>query len=290
MKEVFTMWRDPRMVALTAVFAAIYMTALIPFKGLVIVPGFTEIRPANVLPVAFSLMFGPATAWGSAIGNLLSDAFGGTLTAGSAFGFVGNFFTGYVGYKLWGNLGRLSSGEEPTMRSPRQLLEFVVISFVAAAGTGAIIAWGLDLLGLFPFSVLATIIAVNDFLAAAVIGPPLLYVLYPRLSDAGLLYIDLMEDEYFPDVSPRQQRFAAAGLAVVSVVWLVVGITISVGLQGVQFGMSFGDVEMGTGGSMLQTVVGTVAFLLLLGFSALTAGESRRGLGSSGRERLERDS
>lgn len=290
MKEVFTMWRDPRMVALTAVFAAIYMTALIPFKGLVIVPGFTEIRPANVLPVAFSLMFGPATAWGAAIGNLIGDAFGGTLTAGSVFGFLGNFFTGYVGYKLWGNLGRLSSGEEPTMRSPRQLVEFVVVSFVAAAGTGAIIAWGLELLGLFPFSVFATIITVNDFLAAAVIGPPLLYVLYPRVSDAGLLYTDLMGAEHLPDVSARQRRVAAVGLAVVSIGWLVVGIAISVGLQGVAFGMSLGDLEMGSGGSTLQIALGAVAFFLLLGFSALTAREYRRGLGPTGRERLGRDS
>jgi len=282
------MWRDGRMVALTAVIAAVYMTALIPFKGLVLIEGFTEIRPANVLPVAFGLMFGPAAAWGSAIGNLLSDAFGGTLTAGSVFGFLGNFFTGYVGYKLWGHLGRLSCDTEPTMRSPSQLLEFVVVSFVAAAGTGAIIAWGLDLLGLFPFSVFATIITVNDFLAAAVIGPPLLYVLYPRIRDAGLLYTDLMDERHLPDVPPRQRRIAAIGLAVVSVAWLVVGIAISVGLQGVPFGVAFGDVAPGTGGSMLQAVVGAVAFSLVLGFSALTADEFRGRLDWRGKKRVER--
>jgi energy-coupling factor transport system substrate-specific component len=288
MREVFTMWKDGRMVALTAVIAAIYMTALIPFKGSVIVPGFTEVRPANALPVAFGLMFGPAAAWGAAIGNLVGDAFGGTLTVGSVFGFLGNFFTGYVGYKLWGHLGPLSAGEEPTMRSPRQLVEFVVVSFVAAAGTGAIIAWGLDLLGLFPFSVFATIITVNDFLAAAVIGPPLLYVLYPRLAEAGLLYTDLMDERHLPDVPLRQRQYAAVGLAVVSVAWLVVGIAISVGLQGVPFWLAGGGVEPGTGGSMLQGVVGAVAFLLVLAFSALTAGDYRRIPGSRREGRVER--
>ena len=276
------------MVALTAVIAAIYMTALIPFKGSVIVPGFTEVRPANALPVAFGLMFGPAAAWGAAIGNLVGDAFGGTLTVGSVFGFLGNFFTGYVGYKLWGHLGPLSAGEEPTMRSPRQLVEFVVVSFVAAAGTGAIIAWGLDLLGLFPFSVFATIITVNDFLAAAVIGPPLLYVLYPRLAEAGLLYTDLMDERHLPDVPLRQRQYAAVGLAVVSVAWLVVGIAISVGLQGVPFWLAGGGVEPGTGGSMLQGVVGAVGFLLVLAFSALTAGDYRRIPGSRREGRVER--
>ena len=172
------MWKNGQMVAITIVIAALYMTALIPFSGLVIVPGFSTVRPANVLPVVFSLLVGPAAAWGAAIGNLLSDAFSGTLTQGSVFGFVGNFFFGFVGYKLWGNLGVFSSGEEPSMRSVRQLIEYLLIALVAATGTGAIIGWGLDLLGLFPFSVFATIVTVNDFLVAAILGPPLLYFLY----------------------------------------------------------------------------------------------------------------
>lgn len=132
MKEVFTVWKDVLMVAFTVVIAAIYTAGLIPSKGLVLVPGFTEVRPGVAFPVAFSLMSGPAAAWGSAIGNLVGDAFGGTLTWGSPFGFLGNFFMGLVGYKLRGSLGALSSGEEPTMRSARQLLEYLVIALVTA--------------------------------------------------------------------------------------------------------------------------------------------------------------
>ena len=266
MRELLTMWKDARMVAITAVITAIYMTALIPFKGFVLIEGFTEVRLASVLPVAFSLMFGPAAAWGAGFGNLFSDAFGGTLTAGSAFGFVGNFFAGFVGYRLWGNLGRLSSGEEPTMRSTGQLVEYVVISFVAAAITGVIIAWGLDLLGLFPFSVFATIITVNNFLTAAVIGPPLLYLLYPRIRDAGFSYPQLMTEDNLPDVPRTRQQYAAIGLTLVTGLWLVVGIAISVGVEGVPFS----QVTPGSGGSPLQAVVGGVAFLLVVGLSVAT--------------------
>lgn len=279
------MWRDARMIALTGVIVAVYMTALIPFKGFVIVPGFTEVRPANVLPVALALLFGPAAAWGAAFGNLLSDAFGGTLSAGSAFGFVGNFFGAYLAYKLWGNLPRLSSGEEPSMRSARGVLEFVVVSFVSAAGTAAIIAAGLDLLGLFPFSTFATIVAVNDFLAAAVIGPPLLYLLHPRIEDAGLLYTDLMDGRDLPSVPAHNRRYAAAGLATVSVAWLFVGVLVSVGLEGVPPGVPATGLEPGTGGSTLQAAVGAVAFLLLLAFGAVSSGWSPRVLGWLGRRR-----
>lgn len=260
------------MAVLAVAIAAVYAAALIPFMELVIVPGFTTVRPANVLPVVLSLLFGPAAAWGSAFGNLFADAFGGTLTWGSAFGFVGNFFYGFVAYRLWGNLGALSSGEEPDMRSFRQVAEYLVVALVAAAGTGAIIGWGLDVLGLLPFSVLATIITINNFLPSAVLGPPLLYLLYPRLRAIGALYPDLMDGEQLPAVSSSRRRRAALGIAFVSLAWVLVGIAISVGLQGVPFGVVPAEVEISVSGSTLQLVVGSVAFVLLLG-SCFASGE-----------------
>jgi energy-coupling factor transport system substrate-specific component len=89
MRELITMWRDTRMIMLVAVTAAIYAAVLLPFKLFTLVPGFTSVRPANVFPVIFSIMFGPAAAWGSAIGNLIGDVFGGTFGPGSIFGFLG---------------------------------------------------------------------------------------------------------------------------------------------------------------------------------------------------------
>src|SRR3712207_8472997 len=73
MKEIFTMWRHTQMVVLVALSAAIYAAVLIPFKGFTIIPGFTEVRPANVFPFVFGLLFGPAGAWGAAVGNLIGD-------------------------------------------------------------------------------------------------------------------------------------------------------------------------------------------------------------------------
>ena len=271
MREVVLMWRDSRMIILTVVVTAVYTAVLIPFKGFVLVPGFTEVRLANAFPVVFSIMFGPAAAWGSAFGNLLGDVFGGTLTRGSVFGFVGNFFFGFAGYRLWGNLGRLSSDREPDMRTADQLVEFLVVALVAAAGTAAIIAWGLDVLGLVPFSVLATIIGVNDFLIAAVFGPPLLRVLYPRVKRDGLLYPDLMRAEDLPSVDRSRQQLAAAIIATVSVAWVLVGIAVSVRLQGIPFGASPGDVlPPRLTEARIQFVVGAIGVTLLVVASALS--------------------
>src|SRR4030065_1135781 len=99
MKALFTMWKNTRMIILVAVCAAIYGATLIAFKTAIpLIPGITEVRIANVFPMVFSLLFGPAGAWGSAFGNLIGDLFGGTLGPGSIAGFVGNLLLGYLPY------------------------------------------------------------------------------------------------------------------------------------------------------------------------------------------------
>lgn len=271
MRELFTMWRDTRMIMLVAVVAAVYAALLIPFAGLVIVPGITNVRPGNVIPVVFGVMFGPAAAWGSAIGNLINDIFAGTFGPGSAFGFIGNFFFGLIGYKLWGNLGPLSSGVEPDFRErvPRQVVEFVAIGIVASALCAAIIAWGLEVLGLFPFSVLGTVIFLNNTLAVVILGPPILYLVYPRIKEMGLLYPDILHADDMTQVSPSRATTAALGLLAVSIVWLALGIAISLGIQDVPFGATTGD-QFGAGGSAVQIVIGTIGFLIVLGLTAIS--------------------
>ncbi|MFO8057853.1 MAG: QueT transporter family protein [bacterium] len=101
MKDIVLMWRNPRLVVLTAVCAAVYVAAMLPFKWMVVIPGLAEFRPASVFPIVFSLLFGPAGAWGSAFGNLAGDMLGGMFGIGSVFGFAGNFAYGYIPYKLW---------------------------------------------------------------------------------------------------------------------------------------------------------------------------------------------
>ena len=278
------MWKDVRMVAFTVVIAAIYTAGLIPSKGLVLIPGFTEIRPGVALPVAFSLMFGPAAAWGSAIGNLLGDVFGATLTWGSPFGFVGNFFMGLVGYKLWGSLGRLSSGEEPTMSTARQVAEYLFIALVTAMGTASIIAWGLDALGVVPFSVIATIIAVNNFVAAGVIGPVLLYFLYRPAASVGMVYPAVMDPADLPDVPPARRRLAAFGIAVVVLAWFVLGHLVSVVFEGVPVGAMPGrDFGPGAVGSPIELALGLFAMVVLLGLVAVS-GERLSAIFRAGRE------
>ena len=232
MRELFSMWRNTRMIVLTAVSAAAYVAVLLPFKGLVLVPGLTEVRPGAAAPIVLSFLFGPAAAWGAAFGNLIADVLGGMLTPGSLFGFLGNLLYGYLPYALW----RAWFGAASPVRSGvRGWLVYALILVVSCLGIGVVIGWGVDLLGLAPFAALGTIIAVNNFLAAAALATVLLGLLYNRVEGMGLLYHQIMDD-----ASERPARRTArlgAALCVLGVLAaFAAGVVISGEVLGVQYG------------------------------------------------------
>lgn len=189
--DLTVVWRDTRLIVLTAQIAAIYAAILIPFKaGVPIIPGFVELRPANAIPIVASLLFGPAAAWGAGIGNVIGDCFG-TLGPASVFGFFGNFFFGYLPHVMWGHLGWLSSGQPPMVKAWRQMLEYVVVCVIASAACAGIIGWGVEWLGLLPFVILAPAIFFNNIVMGIFLGPPLLGFLYPRVQRWQLRYEDI---------------------------------------------------------------------------------------------------
>jgi energy-coupling factor transport system substrate-specific component len=252
MREVFTMWRHTKMVVLVALTAAVYAAILIPLKAIPLIPGITEVRPANVVPVVFSLLFGPAAAWGSAFGNLIGDFFG-TLSLGSVFGFVGNFFYGFVPYKLWGRMGPLSSGRSLEVRSVRQVVEYLLTALLASTVCAAFIAWGLELFGLVPFAVVGPLITLNNFSAAALLGPFLLWLLHPRAKRWDILWTEIL----------AREEMSRPGLA-----WLGVSLMWMGGMGAVSVGMLISGGLYG-GAAGVGVVAGTLPFLALFVLGAL---------------------
>ncbi len=274
MKEIFTMWRHTQMVVLVALSAAIYAAVLIPFKGFTIIPGFTEVRPANVFPFVFGLLFGPAGAWGAAIGNLIGDFFG-TLGIGSIFGFVGNFFLGFLPYKLWGSFFRSGENMEPNVNSGKKLGVYAAITILASAVCAVWIAWFNDLIGFVPFAALGSIITVNNAIAGLVLGPVLLLVLYPRVKRWGLLWTEIMR--------PDEVSASRAGSLGNLLVWvgglggLVVGLVLGLGLFDQGFAAAgFAPNAGGAGGATLGLIL--IPFLALVVIGSLLLG---------GREQVE---
>ncbi len=206
MREVITMWRHTKMVVLVALTAGVYAAILIPLKGIPLIPGFTELRPGNAIPVVFSLLFGPAAAWGAAFGNLIGDFFG-TLGLGSIGGFIGNFFYGFIPYKLWGHMGIFSSRQDLDGRSARWFLEFFLAAALASGTCAAFISFGTHVFGLVPFRVLAPVITVNNLFWAMIVGPFLLWLLYPRAKRWDILWTEILEPG---EISQPRRRWLTA--------------------------------------------------------------------------------
>jgi energy-coupling factor transport system substrate-specific component len=207
MADLLRMWGNTRMVVLTAICAALYAAILIPFKVVPLIPGITEFRPANAVPVVCSFLFGPAAAWGSAFGNLIGDFFGG-LGPGDLFGFFANLLYGLVPYAVWGAL----TDAEPVPRTPATWVGLLLVIGLAATLCATVVGWGLQALGFHPFTVLGTLVLVNNLVVAVVLSPFLLTVLYPRIRHARLLYRDLLGPR--PPL-PRWRAALGVGLTVV---------------------------------------------------------------------------
>jgi energy-coupling factor transport system substrate-specific component len=197
MKAVFAMWSNTRMIILTAVCAAVYGAALIAFKtALPLIPGITEIRVGNIFPVPFGLLFGPAGAWGAAIGNVIGDMLGGTLSPGSPAGFVGNFLLAYLPYSLWTTWVpfRLKSREWDAGKV-KCWIHYFLVTFIAAGACAVVIGTVVDAFGIVPYTVLTKIIAVNNTVAGW-IGILLLTTVFGFVRNTlHLFWAEILEDE-----------------------------------------------------------------------------------------------
>lgn len=194
MREVWRMWNYSTMVVLTVLTAGTFAAILIPFKGIPLIPGLTELRPANVIPVVFGLLFGPAGAWGAAFGNLIGDFFG-TLGVGSFFGFWGNFLAAYLTYKVW--------GEVPLAELGSHVPRFISAVVLGAWACALVIGFGVEIFKLLPFAVIAVAVFINNALIALILGPFLLRLLAPRVGRWDLGWTDQMDPE---DRSPGSAR------------------------------------------------------------------------------------
>lgn len=268
------------MIGLTVLVTILFTAILLPFKELAVLPGFSSIRPANVIPIVAGVLFGPAGAWGAMFGNVIGDVIGGTWSAGSYFGAVGNFFTGFIAYRLWGNLGPLSTGSEPDMRSGKEFPEFVVVTVGAACITASIIGWGHEIVGLLPFGIIAGTIVFNNSLGALFLGPPLLYLVYEPIKERGWLYHQILDTDSLPPSRPRQRQ-AAIALLGISVAWFILGMSLSIFQDGVSLRSIFEFEGVNAVGSTAQIAGGAGMFGLVV-LTSWVAGERLSSLYPSG--------
>jgi energy-coupling factor transport system substrate-specific component len=269
MKEIFRMWTHTQMITGFIVAAGLYAALLFVFAQvpLWIIPGVTAVRPGNAIPPFTSMIFGPAAAWGSAVGNLIGfDILGGALTIGSIGGFIGNFFLGLVPYKIWQRVFR----EEPHCRTASSLIKFEFVILVHSGVVALIIPFWTELVGFIPFTPLAFIIFFNELISAGIIAPILMALVYPRAKRAGWLWTDVMKGyPYTPTEVKSYHRLGTALIFLSGVVGLWITILVGLGVgQGLDIGAFFGG-AFGFGGAPLLATGGVFLLIFLIGMGLL---------------------
>lgn len=259
MKELFTMWKYSTMVALTVLCAGIYMLLLLPSKAIPIIPDYTAIKPATLFPPIFGLLFGPAGAWGSAIGSLAGDLFG-NFSVSSIFGFIGNFLYAYIPYKLWRNI-KLKRGEDrqPTINSASKLVQFGLASVIASISCAVVTAWGLDVLRLYPFAPLSIIIFLNNAAITLIFGPIALPLAFRLAKKTGVVWTDIM---HVKDISkPNPEIISVFMVYSGSLGGLAFGLALALLFAG-QSLMGHGIATQGMGSLFIG--IGVLPFLVIL--------------------------
>ena len=219
-----SLWKYTRMIVLTAITAALYAASIAVLRF----PPPVSLMPiSQIFPIPLSLMFGPAGAWGIAIGVTIGALVTGEFSINQLFGFIGNFVLGLTPYILWTRLRPFADGNRDIrFNSLRFWLLYGLVVIGASFSTAVIISLPMHLLGLVPFSFLVNLIGIQDALIG--MGAILfLRLVYKRVESLGLLYWEVMDESDLDEPDSRLGTFGAWLIIVASVItWLLAGLII----------------------------------------------------------------
>lgn len=159
--------------------AAIFFAVSLPFKYLFsLVPGVTEIRPANVVPPVLGVLFGLPAAVGISVGNLISDILSGSNVFICVTGFIANFLYSYLPYRMWytefASKGKVTA---PNLSSMKDVLKFIFVIFINSLLVTILLMLIFETAGFGTSGDNAPLLFFNNFDFAVILGVPLLSIL-----------------------------------------------------------------------------------------------------------------
>ncbi len=199
MKAAFTMWKNKQMIILVVVCAAIYggARAILMIDFPILAPEVMGMGAANLLPMLFGLLFGPAGAWGAAIGHLIGDL--GALTWKSLFDFVGIFLLGYLPYTMWTTLKPIADGQrEAAAKNWRSWVLYILIALISSVASSTVVTTWLEALGFVPYTTLFVILIIVSVISAlgSLMGGILFLALYGVIKKRlGLIWWAVMDEQ-----------------------------------------------------------------------------------------------
>lgn len=158
--------------------AAIFFAVALPFRRLLtLMPGITEIRPANTIPPVLGLIWGPPAAMGISIGNLISDIASGSNLFICVSGFIANFFYAYLPYKLWYSFRVTEDDAVPTLGSVKKILKYVYVILIDSLVVTGVLSLIFEVAGFSPSSASYGLLFFNNFDFAVLLGVPVLILI-----------------------------------------------------------------------------------------------------------------
>jgi len=200
--------------------AIIFFAVALPFRSLLILmPGITEIRPANVIPPVLGLVWGPAAALGISIGNLISDIASGSNLFICVTGFIANFFYAYLPHKLWYSFKVIEDDVAPTLGSVRKIIKYVYVILIDSLVVTGVLSFIFETAGFSPSAESYGLLFFNNFDFAVLLGVPV------------LIFIEKLQIDYHIPWSHRHKKgsylvfdFLLFAVAILGVVWFVISI------------------------------------------------------------------
>ena len=240
-----TMPSPGRIAALITVMFAILAVSInvMQFAG-----GYSQIRPVNAIPAPVGLVFGPIGALSCALGNLLGDLphladYHGT----AVLGFVGNFLSAYIPYKVW----RAIDSDVVSVHSWRQIGLYVWSTVLSCLSCALMLGFGLSVFFGQWYGEIVAGIFFNNLTFSLALGLPVLIVL--TSTDFGLgiwVTLRVRRGVRFAMPGPVPNRFS---VAICCMSTAVMGITFFM----VQRGMN-------PGGSPLLNVMAFLSMLCVI--------------------------
>ncbi len=191
--------------------AVLFFAVALPFRQLLsLMPGITEIRPANVIPPVLGLIWGPAAAFGTAIGNLISDMISGSNAFICITGFLANFFYAYLPYKLWYSFRVDEKDLYPTLGSVRKILKYIYVILLDSLVVTGMLSLIFETAGFSGSGSSYALLFFNNFDFAVLLGVPI------------LIFLERFHPDYYVPCAKRRKKgsylcfdcmlFAAAAL------------------------------------------------------------------------------
>lgn len=153
----------------------LFFVVALPFRLLQsIIPGVTEIRPANALPPVLGIIWGPYGALGISLGNLISDIMSGSSFFICISGFFANFFYAYIPYKMWYTYKVNPDDALPNLGNVNKILKYIYIVFVNSFVVSGLLSVIFEIAGFSASANSYILLFFNNFDFAILLGIPLL--------------------------------------------------------------------------------------------------------------------